>query len=98
MVAAKKILRTCINGHSYYKSSSCPTCPICEMERKPKENFLTLIAAPARRALEHNNIKTLEDLANYSEADILKFHGMGPGSIPKLKLALKESGLSFKNE
>ena len=34
--------------------------------------------------------------SKYSEAGILKFHGMGPGSIPRLRDALKRAGLSFK--
>ncbi|MED0959004.1 RNA polymerase alpha subunit C-terminal domain-containing protein [Bacillus paramycoides] len=89
-------LRTCDQGHEYYKSSDCPTCPTCEKERKPKEGFLSLLSAPARRALEHHGITTVEELSKYSEKEILKLHGMGPASLPKLRDVLKESGLSFK--
>ncbi|MCI4056138.1 RNA polymerase alpha subunit C-terminal domain-containing protein [Bacillus cereus] len=89
-------LRTCEQGHEYYKSSDCPTCPVCEKERKPKEGFLSLLSAPARRALEHRGIHTVEELSKYSEKEILKLHGMGPASLPKLRKALEESGLSFK--
>ncbi|MDH4421428.1 MULTISPECIES: RNA polymerase alpha subunit C-terminal domain-containing protein [Bacillus] len=89
-------LRTCEQGHEYYKSSDCPTCPTCEKERKPKEGFLSLLSAPARRALEHHGIHTVEELSIYSEKEILKLHGMGPASMPKLRKALEESGLSFK--
>ena len=89
-------LRTCKNGHQYYKSSDCPVCPYCEKERKPLNSFLSLLPAPARRALENNNITTLKKLSKYSEEEILAFHGMGPGSIPKLREALKAAGLSFK--
>ena len=64
-------------------------------ERKPKEGFLSL-SAPARRALEHHGIQTVEELSKYSEKEILKLHGMGPASLPKLRRALEESGLSFK--
>ena len=98
MTTVKKTLRTCKNGHQYYKSSDCPTCPVCEEERKPKDNFLSLLAAPARRALENNNITTLQQLSKFSEKEILKFHGMGRGSIPKLKMILKENRLSFKSK
>lgn len=98
MATVKKTLRTCENGHQYYKSSDCPTCPVCEEERKPKDNFLSLLAAPARRALENNNITTLQQLSKFSEKEILKFHGMGPGSIPKLKTILKENKLSLKSK
>lgn len=92
----KKKLKSCNNGHQFLKSSDCPTCPICEDERKPKDSFLALLAAPARRALEREKIKTLEDLAKWNEKDILNLHGIGPSSIPKLKKALNENGLSFK--
>lgn len=91
-------LKTCKNGHQFYKSSDCPTCPHCEQERKPKEGFLSLLAAPARRALENNNITTLKQLSEFTEKEILKFHGMGKSSIPKLKQALKECQLAFKTE
>lgn len=88
--------RVCEKGHTYYKSSDCPTCPICENERKPDRGFLSVISAPARRALENNGVTSLETLSTYSEKELLTFHGMGPSSIPKLKKALEESGLSFK--
>ncbi|WP_083858698.1 RNA polymerase alpha subunit C-terminal domain-containing protein [Paenibacillus sp. OSY-SE] len=97
MGASSKNLRTCNKGHQYFKSSDCPTCPICEQERKPDTGFLSLLSAPARRALEHNGITSLEKLSTYSEKEILQFHGMGPASLPKLRAALQEEGLSFKN-
>jgi DNA-directed RNA polymerase alpha subunit len=92
-----KTLRTCDKGHQYDKSSVCPSCPICEQERKPDSGFLARLSAPARRALETNGITTLQQLSQFSEKDILKYHGMGPASLPKLKAALEEEGLSFKN-
>ena len=94
----KKSLRTCPEGHQYYKSSDCPVCPICEKERKPKDSFLSLLSAPARRALENKGILTLQQLADYNEKEILQLHGMGPRSIPKLRNALQEVGLSFKKQ
>lgn len=90
------VLRTCPQCHQYYKSSDCPTCPVCENERKPKNGFLTLLGAPARRALENKGIYTLEELATYSKKEILALHGMGPSTIPKLQKALNEAGLQFK--
>ena len=88
--------RTCLKGHQYYKSSNCPTCPICEAAKKPANSFLSLLAAPARRALENNKITTLQQLSAYTEKEVLTFHGMGKSSIPILKQALAELGLSFK--
>ncbi|KMN47113.1 RNA polymerase alpha subunit C-terminal domain-containing protein [Bacillus paramycoides] len=96
MATSEKTLRTCEKGHKYYKSSDCPTCPVCEKEKHPKSGFLSLLSSPARRALEQHGITTVEELAKYSEKEILKLHGMGPASLPKLRKALEESGLSFK--
>ncbi|MBP0726122.1 RNA polymerase alpha subunit C-terminal domain-containing protein [Bacillus sp. RG28] len=97
MADSKKDLRICEKGHKYTKSSDCPSCPKCEEERKPETGFLSLLSGPARRALENNKITSLEELSKYSEKEILKFHGMGPASIPKLNSALEEKGLSFRN-
>ena len=94
-MAAKKILKTCKNGHSFYKGSDCPTCPICEQERKPKDTFLSPLSAPARRALENNGITSLQQLSRYSEQEVLSFHGIGKSSIPKLQKSLAEKGLAF---
>ncbi|MGF9966250.1 RNA polymerase alpha subunit C-terminal domain-containing protein [Bacillus rhizoplanae] len=96
MTTSNKSLRTCSKGHKYYRSSDCPTCPICEKERKPDNGFLSLLSAPARRALENNGITSLQQLSNFSEDEILQFHGMGPSSLPKLKTALQTNGLSFR--
>jgi len=96
-MAEPKNIKICSEGHKYYKSSDCPTCPICEQERKPKDGFLSLIPAPARRALENKGIFTLDELAQFTEKEILKLHGMGPGSMPKLRKALEDAGLSFGN-
>jgi predicted RecB family nuclease len=96
MSTSKQNLRTCRQGHQYYKSSDCPTCPICEQERKPENGFLSLLVAPARRALEREGITTIEQLAKYSEDGILELHGMGPSTMPKLRSALKAKGLTFR--
>jgi DNA-directed RNA polymerase alpha subunit len=88
--------KICEFGHEYYKISVCPTCPICEKNRKPKDYFLSLLAAPARRALESLNIKSIEELSQYTEKEILTLHGMGKSSIPILKEQLAKDGLSFK--
>ncbi|MED1203351.1 RNA polymerase alpha subunit C-terminal domain-containing protein [Heyndrickxia acidicola] len=97
MTNSEKNLRICNKGHKYYKSTDCPTCPICEQERKPEHGFLSLLSAPARRALENNGITSLQKLSTFSEKEILQFHGMGPASLPKLRSALKEMGLAFRN-
>jgi predicted RecB family nuclease len=96
MPTSQKTPRICKQGHTYYKSSDCLTCPVCEEQRKPVGGFLSLLAAPARRALENKGIGTLQQLAAFSEAEIRALHGMGPDSMPKLQNALKEKGLCFK--
>ena len=88
--------KVCENGHQFEKRSDCPVCPICEVEKKPKDGFLGLISAPARRALENNGITTREQLSKYSEQEVLNFHGIGKTTIPKLKKALADVKLTFK--
>lgn len=92
MVKQKKV---CSKGHVYYKSSDCPICPHCEKEGKPAAGFLSLLSAPATRALENNKLTTLKRLSGFSEKEILKYHEVGPATIPVLKKALKSVGLSF---
>lgn len=89
-------LKICTKGHRYYKSSDCPVCPVCEQVRNPKDGFLSVLAAPAKRAMENNGIRSLKQLSGFSESDILKLHGIGPSSLPKLRIVLKAKGLSFK--
>lgn len=98
MPPSKKNLRVCKQGHTYYKSSDCPTCPVCEQERKPDSGFLALLGAPPRRALENAGISTLKQLSSQSEREILMLHGMGPSSLPKLRTALATEGLSFRKD
>lgn len=58
----------------------------------------TGLGAPARRALAAAGIVTLADLAQWREKDILALHGMGPKSMPTLRQALDDAGLSFAGE
>jgi len=99
MTQQAKQKRTCSNGHIYYKSTDCPTCPTCEKEKKPSEGFLSLLSSPARNALLHYlGVDTLEKLSTYTEKEILALHGMGKASMPILRKALEEEGLTFKKE
>jgi uncharacterized protein YdhG (YjbR/CyaY superfamily) len=86
--------RICPQGHRYVKSSDCPTCPKCET-MKAKADWMAGLSAPARRALEGAGLTTPKLLARKTEAEVLALHGMGPTSIPKLRNALQEAGLSF---
>ncbi|GIO27424.1 RNA polymerase alpha subunit C-terminal domain-containing protein [Ornithinibacillus bavariensis] len=95
-MTAEKSLRVCEKGHMYYKSSDCPSCPTCNKDDKPESGFLSKLSSPARNALVHQGIDTLQKLSKYTEKEILKLHGIGPASIPVMRTSLKEHGLSFK--
>ena len=60
-----------------------------------ENDLLSGLSAPAKRALENNGINSATQLAKFSENEILKLHGIGKTSIPKLKIALKKEGLQF---
>jgi hypothetical protein len=90
----KRKLKICSRGHRFYKSSDCPTCPICWKRKKPNKEF-PKISAPALRALLNAGIITLKDLSKWSEGQIRELHGIGPSTIPKLRIALKKNALSF---
>lgn len=91
-----KTLKTCSNGHSFYKSSDCPVCPICEKNKSATNSFLDTLSAPARRALENEGIQTEVQLSAYSQKQILALHGLGKSSLPKLVEALEKVGLQFR--
>jgi hypothetical protein len=92
----KGILRTCLQGHKFYKSSDCPTCPVCEAEKN--KAFFVKTGAPARRALQASGIDSVQKLSKYSEKEILALHGVGKTTIPGLKKVLQENRLDFKKD
>lgn len=96
-MATGKTKRTCKYGHTFYKSTDCPTCPTCEKLKEPASGFLALLSNPARNALLHYGIDTIEKLSSYSEKEILKLHGIGKASLPVFHKSLEENGLSFKD-
>jgi predicted RecB family nuclease len=97
MAVARKVKKVCPKGHTFYKGSDCPACPLCEAQKKPATGFLMQLSGPARRALENKGIKTLKQLARFKEAEILDLHGMGPASLPTLRTLLRSAGLHFKS-
>jgi hypothetical protein len=64
-------------------------------DEQPIDHFLSILSAPARRAIENNGMTTLEQLSKYSKKEVLKFHGMGKSSIPKLEKLLSEQNMTF---
>lgn len=95
-MATERVIKTCKHGHTFYKSSDCPTCPTCEKLKEPASGFLALLSNPARNALLHHGIDTIQKLSSYTEKEILKIHGIGKASLPIFRKSLAEQGLSFK--
>ncbi len=56
------------------------------------------LSRPARDAFAVVGITSLEDVARWTEADLLALHGVGPKTIRQLRPALAEKGLSFADE
>jgi predicted RecB family nuclease len=88
--------RVCPQGHTYFKSSDCRSCPRCEAAKKPAEGFLSELAAPARRALEGAGLTTLAKLAARTESQVAALHGMGPNALARLRASLKKAGRAFR--
>jgi Integrase core domain len=55
------------------------------------------LSAPARRALSGAGYTRLDQLAEVSESELKKLHGMGPTAVEALRAALAERGLSFRS-
>ncbi|MEZ4634059.1 MAG: helix-hairpin-helix domain-containing protein [Caldilineaceae bacterium] len=54
------------------------------------------VSQPARRALASAGYTDIEELAQATEAELLKLHGMGPKAIGLIRDELEARGLSFK--
>jgi hypothetical protein len=59
------------------------------------QNLPAGLSKPAQRALAAAGYTRLEQLAEVSEAELKKLHGMGPKAIGLLRTALAERDLSF---
>ena len=57
--------------------------------------FPRAIGNPATDAPAHAGIADLDQLATYTEAEVLALHGVGPKAIGILRATLAERGLSF---
>ena len=67
------------------------------MTKKPEiPNDLPKLSAPAHRALAGAGITSLAEVAQRTEAEIAKLHGVGPTIIVALRAALAAKGLTFK--
>ena len=67
-------------------------------KKSPSGDLPAKMGAPAERALAGAGIKNLKQLTKFSEAEIKQLHGVGPNALGKLRQALAEKGLSFKDQ
>lgn len=56
------------------------------------------VGEPARRALARAGYSKIEELAQVTEKELSKLHGMGPKALRVLREALIGQGLDFKKE
>jgi hypothetical protein len=64
-----------------------------------QENDLPVkLSQPALRALAGAGIQRLEQLTDFSEAEIKQLHGIGPNALSQLRSALATKGLSFSDK
>jgi predicted flap endonuclease-1-like 5' DNA nuclease len=56
------------------------------------------IGRPATSALAQIGVRNVEQLAGYSEKEMLALHGVGPKAIRILRPVMAEMGLSFRDD
>jgi hypothetical protein len=64
-------------------------------ENQQESNLPAGLAAPAQRALAAAGVTRLEQLAKFSEPELLQWHGIGPKALELLRHTLATRGLSF---
>jgi hypothetical protein len=63
-----------------------------------KAAFPPGVGGPALRALSSAGIRSMADLARWTEADLARLHGMGPKALGALRSTLEASGRSFRRD
>jgi DNA-directed RNA polymerase alpha subunit len=61
-----------------------------------RDAFPRALGGPALRALAHAGIRSVADLARWTERDLAHLHGMGPKGVVALREALSAAGLTFR--
>ena len=54
------------------------------------------IGEPAQRALALHNILSVEDCSQYTKAELLNLHGVGPKAIRLIEEELKQLNMNYK--
>ena len=63
--------------------------------QEPESDLPAGLAKPAQRALAGAGYVRLEQLAEISQAGVMRLHGMGPKAFDQLRRALAAKGLAF---
>jgi len=63
--------------------------------QEPESDLPAGLAKPAQRALAGAGFVRLEQLAELSQAEVMRLHGMGPKAFDQLRRALAAKGLAF---
>ncbi|SEM91236.1 helix-hairpin-helix domain-containing protein [Paenibacillus sp. OV219] len=53
------------------------------------------LSKPAIRALSNAGLQSLADIANMSEAEFRKLHGIGPKAVDLIVAAFEANGIAF---
>jgi hypothetical protein len=61
-----------------------------------KDAFPKGVSGPALRALNDARVRSVDELSDWSEADLAKLHGMGPKALGILRAALEAKGKRFR--
>jgi hypothetical protein len=61
-----------------------------------RDAFPPGLGGPALRALAHAGIRSVADLARWTECDLGQLHGMGPKGVVTLREALSAAGMRFR--
>lgn len=85
-----------VNGLKIYREFDLWRNKMTNQGHNPPEGDLPAgLAQPAQRALDGAGIRRLEQLTQFSEAEIKRLHGIGPNALATLRQALSDKGLSF---
>ena len=62
------------------------------------EQLLIKLVTPAQRAIQTTGVTTLEQLAKYSEEEIMALDGIGKNAMVIIKETMRAQGLTFASK
>ena len=66
-----------------------------EVTHPNRAAFPAGVSGPALRALQAAGIRSVADLAGWTEAELSALHGMGPKALEVLRASLRQPGGQF---